>query len=147
MGKKASKKIGRNNLIVNKTKVKNQNEEKLLALSDDELEKLFEEGKITQSEYEYILKKKKSKKKSGQNKFEERIRCDKSIIDKIVKLGQKFRREELKMQEEARIQRLLSRTGEEEPDIQIGARDREKEDRIRQRNNGRSKDSERGRER
>lgn len=103
MGKK-SKQIGREkrNLIVdsNKSQISQEKKEKIEAriaeLSDEQLEKLFESGKITQSEYESILeyRKKLKKKKTEKEKFEERIRCNNSIIQKIVNLGRKFRRQE-----------------------------------------------------
>lgn len=73
-------------------------EEKLLELTDEELEALFEMGKIDQAEYEYILsfrKKKKARKKSDKEKFEERIRCNNSVIQKVVNLGRKFRLQEI----------------------------------------------------
>ena len=60
-------------------------EEKILELSDSEIEALFESGKIDQNEYEYILdfrKNAKNKKKSKQEQFEARIRCDNAIIEK-----------------------------------------------------------------
>ena len=107
MGK--AKQIGRNNnLIVDSKKtiqVNNAEKEVLKAriadLSDEKLEKLFEAGKITQSEYEAIIeyRKKLKKKKTEKEKFEERIRCNNGIIQKIVNLGRKFRRQEI-LQEE-----------------------------------------------
>ena len=107
MGK--AKQIGRNNnLIVDSKKniqVNNAEKEALKAriadLSDEKLEKLFEAGKITQSEYEAIIeyRKKLKKKKTEKEKFEERIRCNNGIIQKIVNLGRKFRRQEI-LQEE-----------------------------------------------
>lgn len=42
-----------------------------------------------------LKKKQKSKKKSEKEKFEERIRCDNSIIAKIVNLGRRYRVEDL----------------------------------------------------
>lgn len=103
MGKK-SKQIGRekSNLIVesNKAPISQDKKEKIQAriaeLSDEQLDKLFESGKITQSEYEAILeyRKKLKKKKTEKEKFEERIRCNNGIIQKIVNLGRKFRRQE-----------------------------------------------------
>ena len=106
MGK--SKQIGRNNLIVDSKKSIKVNEveketlqSRIAELSDEKLEKLFETGKITQSEYEAILeyRKKLKKKKSEKEKFEERIRCNNGIIQKIVNLGRKFRRQELHQEE------------------------------------------------
>lgn len=107
MGK--AKQIGRNNnLIVDSKKtiqVNNAEKEALKAriadLSDEKLEELFEAGKITQSEYEAIIeyRKKLKKKKTEKEKFEERIRCNNGIIQKIVNLGRKFRRQEI-LQEE-----------------------------------------------
>ena len=107
MGK--AKQIGRNNnLIVDSKKtiqVNTAEKEALKAriadLSDEKLEKLFEAGKITQSEYEAIIeyRKKLKKKKTEKEKFEERIRCNNGIIQKIVNLGRKFRRQEI-LQEE-----------------------------------------------
>lgn len=107
MGK--SKQIGRNNnLIVDSKKtvqVNNAEKEALKTriedLSDEKLEKLFETGKITQSEYEAIIayRKKLKKKKTEKEKFEERIRCNNGIIQKIVNLGRKFRRQELHQEE------------------------------------------------
>ena len=107
MGK--AKQIGRNNnLIVDSKKtmqVNNAEKEVLKAriadLSDEKLEKLFDAGKITQCEYEAIIeyRKKLKKKKTEKEKFEERIRCNNGIIQKIVNLGRKFRRQEI-LQEE-----------------------------------------------
>jgi len=55
-------------------------------------------GKIDQAEYEYILsfrKKKKARKKSDKEKFEERIRCNNNVIQKVIRLGRKFRLQEI----------------------------------------------------
>ena len=108
MGK--AKQIGKNksDLLVDsskKTQINQTEKENIQAriadLSDEKLEKLFEMGKITQSEYEAILeyKKKLKKKKTEKEKFEERIRCNNGIIQKIVNLGRKFRRQEIQQEE------------------------------------------------
>lgn len=156
MRKKASKKIGKQNtgIIFKNSKSKDENiEEKLLDFSDEEIEKLFEMEKISQSDYEYILalkKKSKEKKKSNQEKFEERIRCNDTIIQKIIRLGRKFRKEELnaqKAKEEARLQALLAQTGtQKEPDVERDERIKSKEDRnisSRSRNRGRGREIDR----
>lgn len=103
MGK--AKQIGRNNnLIVDSKKTVQANEidkeniaARIAELSDEKLEELFSKGKISQSEYEAILayRKKLKKKKTEKEKFEERIRCNNGIIQKIVNLGRKFRRQEV----------------------------------------------------
>ena len=103
MGKK-SKQIGRekSNLIVDSSKSQLSQEKKeelrnrIMELSDEQLESLFEKGRISQTEYEAILqyRKKQKKKKTEKEKFEERIRCNNGIIQKIVNLGRKFRRQE-----------------------------------------------------
>lgn len=108
MGK--SKQIGREkkNLIVevNKSQVSQEKREMIKAriaeLSDEQIEKLFESGKISQSEYEAILdyRKKLKKKKTEKEKFEERIRCNNGIIQKIINIGRKFRRQEMQKQGE-----------------------------------------------
>lgn len=107
LGKKASRMISKNksnNLKSNKSnsnqseEKRKQLEEKLLELTDKELEALFEMRKIDQTEYEYILafrKKQKARKKSDKEKFEERIRCNNSVIQKVVNLGRKFRLQEI----------------------------------------------------
>ncbi len=108
MGK--AKQIGKNksDLLVDsskKTQINKAEKENIQAriadLSDEKLEKLFEMGKITQSEYEAILeyRKKLKKKKTEKEKFEERIRCNNGIIQKIVNLGRKFRRQEIQQEE------------------------------------------------
>lgn len=96
MGKK-SKQIGKDNQSQEK---KEKIKAKILELSDEEIEKLFEEGKITQSEYEAIINyRKQKKKKTDKEKFEERIRCNNGIIQKIITLGRKFRKQEQAMQD------------------------------------------------
>lgn len=107
MGKK-SKQIGRekSNLIIdsNKTQISQEKKERIKAriteLSDEQLESLFESGKITQSEYEAILeyRKKLKKRKTEKEKFEERIRCNNGIIQKIINIGRKFRRQDVEYQ-------------------------------------------------
>lgn len=107
MGKK-SKQIGRekSNLIIdsNKTQISQEKKERIKAriteLSDEQLENLFESGKITQSEYEAILeyRKKLKKRKTEKEKFEERIRCNNGIIQKIINIGRKFRRQDVEFQ-------------------------------------------------
>ena len=103
---KASKMFGKNQksgLIIESKKSKSDGkdqklQDKLLNLEDSEIEALFEAGRITQEEYEYILdlkKKQKSRKKSEKEKFEERIRCDNTVISRIVNLGRRFRVEDL----------------------------------------------------
>ena len=99
LGKKDKKE---SNLIIESKKStsnkKSNLQDKLLELEDSEIEALFEAGRITQDEYEYILnfrKNKKARKKSEKEKFEERIRCDNIIIQKVVDLGRKFRIENL----------------------------------------------------
>jgi len=153
MGKKASKKIGvkkKKSYIESPKqspyeieKNKKEFEEKLLNLSDEEIERLFEEGKINQEEYEYILglkKKKKQRAKSQKEKFEERIRCNNTIIEKVISLGKKFRRQELdaskKRKEQDTINKLLLEMEEneiDEPDIERGERLRDNNSRMRQR--------------
>ena len=102
MGKK-SRQIGKGNKLIvdsNKTEISQEKKEKIQAriaeLSDEQLERLLERGKITQYEYEAILeyRKKIKKKKTEKEKFEERIRCNNGIIKKIVNLGKKFRKQE-----------------------------------------------------
>lgn len=103
---KASKLFGKNkkqDLIVESKKSKSDDkdkklQDKLLELEDSEIEALFEAGRITQEEYEYILdfrKKQKVRKKSQKEQFEERIRCDNNIISKVINLGRRFRVEDL----------------------------------------------------
>jgi len=103
---KASKLFGKNKkpeTIVESKKSKSNSKEqklqdKLLNLETSEIEALFEAGRISQEEYDYILdlkKKQKSRKKSEKEKFEERIRCDNTAITKIVNLGRRFRVEDL----------------------------------------------------
>ena len=145
MLKKLNKKVEkRSNLIIESKKNKSNNKEmnlqdKLLNLEDFEIEALFNAGRITQAEYEYIIefrKKKKSRKKSQQEKFEERIRCDNTIIEKVINLGRKFRVEELLAKgkfEEAKKVDINKEFLDEEPDYEIGARDKQKEDRLKQR--------------
>lgn len=96
MGKK-SKQIGKDNQTQEK---KEMIKSKILELSDEEIEKLFEDGKITQNEYEAIINyRKQKKKKTDKEKFEERIRCNNSIIQKIITLGRKFKKQEQAMQD------------------------------------------------
>ncbi len=103
MKKFSNKKVEKqSNLIVESKKKDDKKsqklQDKLLELEDSEIEALFEAGRITKEEYEYILnfrKKQKDKKKSEKEKFEERIRCNNQIIEKIVNLGRKFRVEDL----------------------------------------------------
>jgi hypothetical protein len=141
MGKNASKKVGnkktsifnRKTSAINEEK-KAQLENKLLELSDEEIENLYNNGKIDQSEYEYILKfrkRKKERKKSDKEKFEERIRCNDTIIQKVIELGRKFRIQEMfkkqEIEENKRNDALLqSLQGigieDEEQDIERGER-------------------------
>lgn len=103
MGKK-SKRIGMENKKQFSLSQEKQNiiKEKILELTDEQIDKLFEKGKITQLEYETILNYRKSKKKkTDKEKFEERVRCNNGIIQKIVSLGRKF-----KMQEKHKKERL-----------------------------------------
>lgn len=162
---KASKRFGKkSNLIVESNKKQKNDDkdkklqDKLLELEDSEIEALFEAGRITQEEYEYILnfrKKKKARKKSQQEQFEERIRCDNTIISKIVNLGRKFRVEELLARgnfEEARKadvnKEFFDDTEEQEYSIDARTRDRRKEERLKQKIIDRnSKGKGRGRER
>lgn len=147
MGKK-SKQIGREkrNLIVdsNSSQISDEKKEKfkakLLEISDEQLEKLFETGKITQSEYEAILeyRKKLKKKKTEKEKFEERIRCNNGIIQKIVNLGRKFRRQEamyeqyqdnLRNQDKIldRDERIRSGSGQKQIERSRGSKGRERD--------------------
>lgn len=138
MGKKASRKIGNNFIQKNKKLNNTQNEgkkqeleNKLLELSDDDIEKLFEAGKIDQSEYEYILsfrKKQRNKKKSQKEKFEERIRCNDNIIQKVINLGRKFRVQEIFQRQESNKNRTKLNYSDEEIEQDI-----EKEERMRER--------------
>ena len=158
MLKKASKKVKKkSNLIIESKKPESSNNEtklqdKLLELEDSEIEALFNAGRITQEEYEYIMgfrKKKKARKKSQQEKFEERIRCDNTIIEKVINLGRKFRVEELLAKgkfEEAKKVDINKEFFDEEQDFEIGARDKQKEERLKQKYIDRSSRG-RGRER
>ena len=148
MRKKSSKNIGKkNNLIVERNKNKSSEkslklQDKLLNLDDSEIEALFEAGRINQEEYEYILdfrKKKNARKKNEKQQFEERIRCNNSIISKIVDLGRKFRVEDLLAHgkfDEARkadINRdFFDEIEEQENQIDARTRDRQKEERLKQ---------------
>ena len=126
MGKKSSKDF--------KSVKKEGLEEKLLNFSEEEIEKLFEMGKINQFEYEQIINcRKKKKKKSQKEIFEERIRCNDTIIDKIIKLGKKFRRQE----SEYKKQETLNRMIEQESDI-------EREERIHTRSKIKTKERTKG---
>lgn len=141
-GKK--KKDKKPNLIVESPKTSSKEEklvETLLELSDSEIEALFEAGRITQDEFEYILdfrkKNKKSKNKSQKEQFEERIRCDNSVIEKVVNLGRRFRVEDLLAHgkfEEAKKADVNKEFSEEieDQEMEIGARDKHKEERLRQ---------------
>ena len=103
LGKKNKKDKKEPNLIVESKKPKSNNkdsklQEVLLELEDSEIRALFEAGRITDEEYEYIIdfrKKQKARKKSQKEQFEERIRCDNNIIEKVVNLGRRFRVEDL----------------------------------------------------
>lgn len=146
--KKSSKNIGKksNFIIESNKKLSNEKssklQDKLLELEDSEMEALFEAGRITQDEYEYILnfrKKQKSRKKSQKEQFEERIRCDNTIIAKIVNLGRRFRVEDLLAHgkfEEARKadvdREFLDEIEEQENFIDARTRDRQKEERLKQ---------------
>ena len=147
MRKNSSKKVGRkNNLIIESNQSNNANpksmklQDKLLELEDSEIEALFEAGRITQDEYEYILKlrkKKKARKKSEKEQFEERIRCDDTVISKIIHLGRRFRIEDLLAHgkwEEARKVDLKHEFLEDEQEYQIDVRtrDKQKEERLKQ---------------
>lgn len=127
-------------------------EEKILELSDEEIEALFENGKIDQNEYEYILdfrKRAKNKKKSKQEQFEARIRCDNVIIEKVLQLGRIFRVQDLLAHskiDEARVE--ASKFGLEtefEQDFQKEERQRDKKKEERTRNGGRHIDDDSGR--
>ena len=155
--KKNKKAENKSNTIVeskktelNKKEVKLQ--DKLLELEDSEIEALFEAGRITQDEFEYIIefrKKKKARKKSQQEKFEERIRCDNTIIEKVINLGRKFRIQELLAKgnfEEAKKIDINKEFLDKEPVYEIVARDKQKEERLKQKYIDRNSRS-RGRER
>ncbi len=111
MGKK-SKQIGRENkkrVIVSQEK-REKIKEKILEMTDEQIEKLFENGKITQTEYETILGYRKSKrKKTDKEKFEERIRCNNGLVQKIIALGRKFRKQEVKREERLNHDKVLER--------------------------------------
>ena len=162
MKKGSSRKIGKkNNLIVESNKTSSNEgstklQDKLLELDDSEIEALFEAGRITQDEYEYILnfrKKRKARKKSKKEQFEERIRCDNNIISKVVNLGRRFRVEDLLRRgkfEEARKADINKEFFDEEQEYQSDqrVRDRNKEERLKQkymernsRGRGRERDS------
>ena len=82
------------------------------------------------------MKKLKNKNKSQQEKFEERIRCNNTIIQKIVDLGKKFRKQELEIKQEkdnlAKLKRQIMEEMEEEQDIEKGERLRDRKERLRQ---------------
>ena len=155
------KKVKNNTLIIEKNKVKENNnsknlQDKLLELEDFEIEALFENGRITQDEYEYILNfrlKKKEKKKNQKKQFEERIRCDNNIIQKVINLGRRFRVEDLLAHgkfEEAKKIDVNREFFNEEQEYEIGARtrDKQKEERVKQKYIDRNfRGRERGRER
>ena len=144
---KASKRFNnKKGLIVESNKGKNSKDadkklqDKLLELEDSEIEALFEAGRITQEEYEYILdfrKKQKARKKSQKEQFEERIRCNNTIIAKIVNLGRRFRVEDLlahgKFEEakKADVNReFFDELEEQEYSIYARSRDKQKEERL-----------------
>lgn len=143
MKKIFGKKEKKNNLIVESKKTvsydKNKKlQDKLLEMEDSELEALFEAGRITQNEYEYILDFRKRKKKRQKDLFEERIRCNNTIIEKVIELGRKFRIENLlehgKFEEAKRADvKHEFFNQEDEQDFEIGARDKNKEERLKQR--------------
>ena len=96
--KKFSKRQEKPNNVASSESSSQKLEDKLLELTDEEIETLFKLGKIDQAEYEYIMefrKKKKEKKKTQKEKFEERIRCNNSIIEKVINLGRIFRVQEM----------------------------------------------------
>ena len=120
-------------------------QDKLLELEDSEIEALFEAGRITQDEYEYILdfrKKQKTRKKSQKEQFEERIRCDNTIISKIVNLGRRFRVEDLlahgKFEEAKRADinkeflNEINEIEEQEYSIDDRVRDKQREERLKE---------------
>jgi hypothetical protein len=157
MGKKASRKIGnkKTSIFNRKTSVTDEEknvqlENKLLELSDEEIENLYNNGKIDQNEYEYILnfrKKKKEKKKSDKEKFEERIRCSDTIIQKVVELGRKFRIQEMFRKQESEENRRKNALLDQLHSIGIEGeeQDIEREERLRSRNDGSRSKNERGR--
>ena len=135
MGKKSKQIGGENRKLIVDSKIdlgskatSEKFQAKIAELSDEQLEKLFESGKINQSEYELILeyRKKLKKKKTDKEKFEERIRCNNGIIQKIVNLGRKFRKQE---NEYKKYQESLKNNQLEDLDLQ-------KEERIRSKGNG-----------
>lgn len=164
---KASKKVNKKSNLIIESKKSNKTSDKtkklldkLLELEDSELEALFESGRITQEEYEYIIdykKKKKSKKRNQKEQFEERIRCDNTIIEKIVNLGRKFRIEDLLARgnfEEAKKvdvnKEFLNDIDEQEFSLDQRTRDKKKEERLKQKSldrNSNSRNKGRGRER
>ena len=98
-------------------------------------------------------KKQKSKKKSEQEKFEERIRCDNTIISKIVNLGRKYRVEELlqhgKFEEAKRADinnEFVAEIENQEYELQERTRDKQREERLKGRTLDRGSNG-RGRER
>ena len=117
-------------------------QDKLLELEDSEIEALFEAGRITQDEYEYILdfrSKQKARKKSQKEQFEERIRCDNTIISKIVNLGRRFRVEDLlahgKFEEAKKVdinKEFINEIEEQEYSIDDRIRDKQREERLKQ---------------
>ena len=161
MKKGSSKRIGKkNNLIIESNKSNSNSndtklQDKLLQLDDSEIEALFEAGKITQDEYEYILnfrKKKKLRKKSQKEQFEERIRCDNNIISKVINLGRRFRVEDLlkhgKFEEAKKSDVYKEFFDEQEYNIDERVRDKRKEERLKEkyidrnsRGRGRERDS------
>lgn len=146
MKKGSSKRIGKkNNLIIESNNSKSTSndaklQDKLLQLDDSEIEALFEAGRITQDEYEYILNfrmKKKARKKSKQEQFEERIRCNNTIISKVINLGRRFRIEDLLAHgkfEEAKKADVNKEFFDEEQEFQIDerVRDKRREERLKE---------------
>ena len=143
---KASKKFGIIGAGKKENKKKDEKDEKLqdklLDLEDSEIEALFEAGRITQEEYEYILdfrNKQKARKKNQKQQFEERIRCDNTIIAKIVSLGRRFRVEELlahgKIEEARRVdirKEIVKDIENQEYQLEDRTRDKQKEERLKQ---------------
>ncbi len=143
--KKSSKKIQNSNSKHNKLTSEQEAklEEKLAELSEEEIEKLFELGKIDQIEFEAIMMlKKRKKKKTQKEKFEERIRCDQTIIDKIVNLGRIFRMKENNVKRQNALDSMI----QQEEDLEREERVREKSERVKERG-ARSKGRDRTRER
>ena len=143
--KKSSKRIQNSSSKGNKLTSEQEKrlQEKLAELSEEEIEKLFELGKIDQFEFETIMMlKKRKKKKTQKEKFEERIRCDKTIIDKIINLGKIFRKRE----NDIKRQNALDSMIQQEEDLEREERLRSKNERIKEIGT-RSKEKDRTRER